>query len=84
VRDPDGTVDLEEGRHCIMVGLEDLIIDRLNACKHWKSETDCEMATLLVARYREELDRAYLERRAARPENDTSVELQALKDGRSG
>ena len=28
-----------------------LIIDRLNACKHWKSEIDCEMAELLVNRY---------------------------------
>lgn len=44
-----------------IIGVEDLIIDRLNACKHWKSEIDCEMTELLVLRYRKELDWTYLE-----------------------
>lgn len=52
----------------------------MNACKHWQSEVDCEMAELLIVRYREELDWAYLEQRAALPENDTLAELRTLKD----
>jgi hypothetical protein len=73
------TVELEGGLSCVVIGLEDLIIDRMNACKHWKSEIDCEMTELLIARYGKELDWAYLERRAALPENDSLAELRALK-----
>jgi hypothetical protein len=75
---PREFVELEAGLHCVIIGLEDLIVDRLNACKHWKSEVDCETAALLVARYRNELDWSYLERKAALPENDTLAELRAL------
>lgn len=73
------TVDLEEGLFCVVIGLEDLIIDRLNACKHWGSEVDGEMTELLIARYGAEVDWAYLEMKAAMPENDTLAELRALK-----
>lgn len=77
---PRETVEIEGGLRCIVIGLEDLIIDRMNACKHRKSEVDCEMAKLLIVRYRDELDWAYLERRAALPENDILAELRTLKD----
>ena len=73
------TVELGEGLRCTIIGIEDLIIDRLNACKHWKSEIDCEMATLLVNRYVAELDWTYLERKAALPKNDTVKELRDMK-----
>ena len=65
---------------CVVIGLEDLILDRMNACRHRKSEVDCEMAELLVVRYREELDWVYLEKRAALQENDTLEELRRLKE----
>lgn len=74
------TVELEGGLSCVVIGLEDLIIDRLNACQHWKSEVDCEMTELLIARYGKELDWGYLERRAALPENDTLAVLRALRN----
>jgi len=77
------TAELEGGLHCVVIGLEDLIIDRMNACQHWKSEVDCEMTELLIVRYREELDWAYLEKRAALPENDTLAEIRALKERKS-
>lgn len=77
---PVETVELEGGLHCVVLGLEDLVIDRLNACKHWKSEIDCEMTEVLIARYRDELDWTYLERKAALPENDTLMELLSLKN----
>jgi len=72
-------VELGPELQCQIIGIEDLIIDRLNACKHWKSETDCEMAELLVVRYLKELDWDYLEERAKRPENDVLKEMQELK-----
>jgi predicted nucleotidyltransferase len=64
---------------CKIIGIEDLLIDRLNACKHWKSEIDCEMAELLVMRYSKEMDWDYLEKKAEKPENDLFQELHELK-----
>lgn len=77
---PRETVELEAGLSCVIIGLEDLIIDRMNACKHWKSEVDCEMTELMIARYGKEIDWAYLEKKAALPENGTLAELRAFKD----
>lgn len=72
-------VEFEGGLYCKIIGIEDLIIDRLNACKHWKSEIDCEMVELLLRRYSSELDWTYLEKKAGRLENDTLQELLELK-----
>jgi hypothetical protein len=77
---PRETAELEGGLRCVIIGLEDLIIDRMNACKRLKSEVDCGMTELLLARYGKELEWAYLEKKAALPENDTLAELRALKD----
>ncbi|MDH7513747.1 MAG: hypothetical protein QHH14_12445 [Clostridiales bacterium] len=76
---PVEVVELEPGLECRIIGLEDLIIDRLNACKHWKSQVDCEMAELLILKYRGDLDWSYLERRARLPENDVFLELEELR-----
>ncbi len=72
-------VELEEGLECRIMGLEDLIIDRLNACKHSNFQADCEMVELLLMRYKEEIDWEYIEKKASRPENDTLEELLKLK-----
>ncbi len=77
---PRETVDLDDGLRCVVIGLEDLIIDRMNACKHWRSEGDCEAAALLAARYRGELDWDYLDRKAALPANDLVAELRGLRE----
>jgi len=76
---PTETAELEGDLFCVIIGLEDLIIDRINACKHWRSEVDCEMTELLIARYGKEIDWTYLERKAGLPENDTLAELRALR-----
>lgn len=76
---PVESVKLGEGLHCQVIGVEDLLIDRLNACKHWNSQIDCEMTELLVARYKEEMDWDYLEQKAKQPQNDTFDELKSLK-----
>ena len=77
---PVEIVEFEEGFQCTIIGIEDLIIDRLNACKHWKSETDCEMVALLLGKYSAGLDWGYLEKKAAEPENDTVAELKAMSE----
>jgi hypothetical protein len=74
------TVEFEEGLYCKIIGVEDLIIDRLNACKHWKSTIDCEMAELLLTKYKDGIDWDYLEKKSAEPQNDTQEELLELKN----
>lgn len=77
---PIEIVEFEEGLQCKIIGIEDLIIDRLNSCKHWKYEVDCEMVELLLRKYYNELDWEYLEKKAGKPENDTLKELIYLKE----
>ena len=76
---PIEIVDFGEGLQCRIIGIEDLIIDRLNACKYWKSEVDCELVELLIKKYIKELDWAYLEKKAVIPGNDVLSELLELK-----
>jgi hypothetical protein len=76
---PIEIVEFGEGLKCSIIGIEDLIIDRLNACKYWKSEIDCEMVELLIKKYSKELDWTYLEKKAVMPENNFLSELQELK-----
>jgi hypothetical protein len=76
---PVEIVEVGEGLQCSIIGIEDLVVDRMNACKHWRSETDCEMVELLAKRYVNDLDWSYLEKKAAMPENDTLSEILELK-----
>ncbi|MGB9715919.1 MAG: DUF6036 family nucleotidyltransferase [Thermodesulfovibrionales bacterium] len=76
---PIEIVELGKGLQCNIIGIEDLLIDRLNACKYWKSEIDCEMVELLFRRYNKELDWDYLKKKAERPENNTINELLEIK-----
>ena len=58
------TVIRIENLNVYVIGIEDLIIDRLNACVHWKSETDCDQAMFMIRYYRDRLDFRYLEEKA--------------------
>ncbi len=46
-----------------IIGIEDLVIDRLAACVHWSHTESCEWAVRLL-RAADEIDTAYLRRRA--------------------
>ncbi|HOJ93008.1 MAG TPA: DUF6036 family nucleotidyltransferase [Dictyoglomaceae bacterium] len=54
------TVEIE-GLTAYIIGIEDLIIDRLNACFYWKSPQDCEWVRELILLYKDEIDWEYLE-----------------------
>jgi hypothetical protein len=56
------SVDLG-GIRAYVLGIEDLIIDRLSACVHWNDQESCLWATALLASA-SELDTAYLQERA--------------------
>lgn len=77
---PVEVVEFDGGLTCNIIGVEDLIIDRFNACKHWKSQSDCEMVELLIRRYFHELDWHYLEKKSSLPENNILYELKELKE----
>lgn len=76
---PVEVVEIADSLSCRIIGIEDLIIDRLNACKYWKSEIDCEMLEIIIKRYAKELDWGYLEKKAAAPDNNTKAEIVELR-----
>lgn len=53
-----------KGKKIKVISIEDLIIDRLCACKFWKSMYDCEQAKMLQRAYAKVIDEKYLESRA--------------------
>jgi hypothetical protein len=59
-----------------VVGVEDLVVDRLSAAKFWKSERDAEQANALLNVFRDSIDERYLEE-LARAENVYDFLLQA-------
>jgi excisionase family DNA binding protein len=52
------------GASAYVLGLEDVIVDRLAACVHWSSENDCRWAKVLLDAHRTELDLDYLRAQA--------------------
>ena len=57
------SVDVE-GYTIHIIGKEDLLIDRLNACVYWRSSEDCRWTKELMVLYYHDLDWTYLEERA--------------------
>lgn len=60
-----------------IIGIEDIIIDRLNAYVHWESIDDGYWARELLLMYEKEIDRKYLEKRCK--EEGTIAALKELK-----
>lgn len=58
------SVEMEDGLTAYVIGVEDLIIDRLNAYKYWKSLSDGEWAAAALLIHLDELDMEYLKARA--------------------
>jgi predicted nucleotidyltransferase len=51
---------LPDGMKVYVIGLEDIILDRLRACVHWKSNSDCEWAERLYFLHKENIDIEYM------------------------
>ena len=66
------------GLRIVVIGLEDLLIDRLRAWVHWKSDEDGRWAHRLAALYSERIDWHYVHSRVApiREEADAARQLQ--------
>lgn len=67
-------VQLPDGLHVYVIGLEDIISDRLRACVHWKSTSDCEWAKRLFLLHYSRIDMAYLIERTKRDQTYTNLE----------
>lgn len=52
-----------EGLRVVVVGVEDLLVDRIRAWVHWRSDEDGRWARRLALLYAEELDWEYVRRR---------------------
>ena len=62
-------VHLPSGRYVYVIGIEDIILDRLRACVHRKSTSDCEWGLRMLKVHRDRLDVDYMysrDRRKAR------------------
>ncbi|MBW7650719.1 MULTISPECIES: DUF6036 family nucleotidyltransferase [Anoxybacillus] len=61
--DDDKVIELmlEDGLSVYVIGIEDIILDRLRACVHWKSSSDCEWARRMFLLHKERLHFTYME-----------------------
>ncbi|MCZ6507291.1 MAG: UbiD family decarboxylase [Acidobacteria bacterium] len=66
-----------EGLRVVVIGVEDLLLDRLRAAVHWDSTDDARWARRLATLYFEELDLSYLGAKVADNENERE-ELAAI------
>lgn len=58
-------LELENQQQVFVIGIEDIILDRLRACVHWRSSSDCEWGRRMLLIHRKRLDIEYLNRTAA-------------------
>lgn len=66
------TVEIEDLK-VYLISLEDLILDRLKAYVHWRSEDDGYWAKELIFMYRDKLEMAYLRRKAKNDKVDKAL-----------
>lgn len=67
------------GTSAYVLGLEDVIVDRLAACVHWSSNNDCRWAAVLLGAHIAALDLDYLRAQAREAEVTARLE-QLLKE----
>lgn len=66
-----------DGLRIVVLGVEDLLIDRLRAWVHWKSDEDGRWAARLVALHGAEMDWTYLRSRTADPADPAEADALA-------
>lgn len=75
--DYDRVIEVDiNGKPVYVIGVEDLIIDRLNAYVHWRSEEDGRWARRLLSTQTQSLDLEYLKARAS--QEGTTEALSAM------
>lgn len=68
-----------DGLRVVVLGVEDLLLDRLRAWVHWKSEEDGRWAARLATLYARKLDWAYLRAKAKGEERAALDRLEGAR-----
>jgi hypothetical protein len=71
-------VETEVG-YAFVIGLEDMILDRLSAAEHWKSESDREQAVRMAAMYYEKIDWNYVRKESRKQKTEKMLD-RVMKD----
>ncbi|WP_046179110.1 hypothetical protein [Domibacillus tundrae] len=57
-------MNIGEGKNIYVIGIEDIILDRMRACVHWKSTSDCEWGRRMFLLHFDHLDLKYMQETA--------------------
>ncbi len=68
-------INLPSGKHLFVIGIEDIILDRLRACVHWLSTSDCEWGLRMLKVHYASLDLDYMRAMAMKDHTITSDRL---------
>jgi hypothetical protein len=71
-----------DGLRIVVLGVEDLLLDRLRAWVHWKSDEDRRWASRLVMLYGPEMDWAYLRDKACADDSEAAALARLEKEAR--
>ena len=66
-------LNLQNNKKVYVIGIDDIIADRLRACVHWKSSEDCEWGYRLFFIHQDGIDLDYLKQKSEK--DKTSEEL---------
>lgn len=69
-------INLPSGRHIYVIGLEDIILDRLRACVHWESTSDCEWGLRMLKVHKAYLDKEYMFQMVDKDKVETADKLK--------
>lgn len=73
-----------EGLRVVIIGVEDLLVDRLRAWVHWASEEDGRWTRRLALLYAERIDWQYLRRRLAGEPNESAALERVAREAEPG
>lgn len=78
--DPERVARVEvDGGHAYVIGMEDLVLDRLNAYVHWRDQYSLDAAVQLLAAQWDRIDWTYLSREAAAQGQEMARALAAAE-----
>ncbi len=69
-------IHLPSGRYLYIIGIEDIILDRLRACVHWQSSSDCEWGLRMMKVHYPSLDINYMLDKAKKDHDFTLIKLE--------
>ncbi len=68
-------LELPSGRYLYVIGIEDIILDRLRACVHWTSSSDCEWGLRMLKVHLSSSDLNYMKEMAEKDHSSTAQKL---------